>query len=460
MSKITEGLKVIDEGFAGFGFPAEFLAEYDQLECLSSRKGKDTFLVRSRADGSLAVAKCYDKSVFSFAPGAAEPASSEVCKGLPRFIASYESESCVCVLREYIDGTPLSEYVKTEALSRERIREICLRLCDILIYLHGLKPPVIHRDIKPENVIIDASGGVWLIDFDIAREFKPEAESDTFFFGTKGYAPPEQYGFAQTDARADIYSLGVLLRFLLTGSVRANANVRVYRPLQKVIDKCTAFAPEKRYADVRAVKKALKAAGPQARVRRTVCLIAACAAGVALLAAGSIAAYKALTYTPFTEGYVPAYVSDEKKVAEGVKYMRDNYDTDMFDASDDIADIGLLRRALIELYGLDRDYVYGVNTDMPQESDDFFLPWGWDDGQTIDRDIAVYAAVKVHDPGIVADWSSLKDDNGYYPGVRLAVAFSDARGLTDGVNKPGDLSIGELALILANADRFFYGLSR
>ena len=460
MSKITEGLKVIDEGFAGFGFPAEFLDSFDQLECLASRKGKDTFLVRSRADGSLAVAKCYDKSVFSFAPGAAEPASAEVCKGLPRFIASFESESCVCVLREYIEGTPLSEYVKTEALSRERIREICLRLCDILIYLHGLKPPVIHRDIKPENVIIDASGGVWLIDFDIAREFKPEAESDTFFFGTKGYAPPEQYGFAQTDARADIYSLGVLLRFLLTGSVRANANVRVYRPLQKVIDKCTAFAPEKRYTDVRAVKKALKAAGPQARVRRTVCFIAACAAGVALLAAGSIAAYKALTYTPFTEGYVPAYVSDEKKVAEGVKYMRDYYDTDMFDAADDIASVGLLRRALIELYGLDRDYVYGINTDMPQESDDFFLPWGWDDGQTIDRDIAVYAAVKVHDPGIVADWSSLKDDNGYYPGVRLAVAFSDAQGLTDGVNKPGDLSIGELALILANADRFFYGLSR
>jgi hypothetical protein len=181
---------------------------------------------------------------------------------------------------------------------------------------------------------------------------------------------------------------------------------------------------------------------------------------VVLLSAASIAAYRALTYTPFTEGYVPAYVPDEKKVAEGVKYMRDNYDTDMFDAADDIADIGLLRRALTELYGLDPDYVYGINTDMPQESDEFFLPWGWDDGQTVNRDIAVYAAVKVHDPGIVADWSSLKDDNGYYPGVRIAVAAAAAHSLADGVNKPGDLSVGELALILANADRYFYGLSR
>ncbi len=460
MSELLDGLKVIDEGFSRFGFPPGFLDSYDQLECLSSRKGKDTFLVKSRGDGSLAVAKCYDKSVFSFAPGAAEPASAGACRGLPRFVASYESGSCVCVLREYIEGTPLSEYVKTETLSRERIREICLRLCDILIYLHGLDPPVIHRDIKPENVIIDPSGDVWLIDFDIAREFKPEAESDTFFFGTKGYAPPEQYGFAQTDARADIYSFGVLLRFLLTGSARENANVKVYRPLQKVIDKCTAFAPEKRYSDIKAVKRALRAAGPRSRIRRLVCLTAACIAGVVLLSATSIAAYKALTYTPFTEGYVPAYISDEKKVAEGVKYMRDNYDTNMFDAADDIADIGLLRRAMTGLYGLDPDYVYGINTDMPQESDEFFLPWGWDDGQTVNRDIAVYAAVKVHDPGIVADWSSLKDDNGYYPGVRIAVAFSDAHGLTDGVNKPGDLSVGELALILANADRFFYGLSR
>ena len=73
----------------------------------------------------------------------------------------------------------------------------------------------------------------------------------------------------------------------------------------------------------------------------------------------------------------------------------------------------------------------------------------------LDRDIAVYAAVKVHDPAIVADWSSLKDDNGFYPGVRVAVAFAQKYGIMNGANHPGDIPIGELALILANTDRVF-----
>ena len=117
--------------------------------------------------------------------------------------------------------------------------------------------------------------------------------------------------------------------------------------------------------------------------------------------------------------------------------------------------MGDLRAAMIDLYGLNRDYVYGINTEMPQESDAFFMPWGWDDVQTVDRDIAVYAAVKVHDPSIVADWSSIKDDNGYYPGVRAAMAFAEKTGILTGVNRPGDITLGEMALILANADRVF-----
>ena len=83
------------------------------------------------------------------------------------------------------------------------------------------------------------------------------------------------------------------------------------------------------------------------------------------------------------------------------------------------------------------------------------MPWGWDDGQTLDRDAAIYAAVKAHDPAIVADWSSLKDDNGFYPGLRVAVAFAEEHGITAGANRPYDITLGELALILANTDRVF-----
>lgn len=67
----------------------------------------------------------------------------------------------------------------------------------------------------------------------------------------------------------------------------------------------------------------------------------------------------------------------------------------------------------------------------------------------------VYTAVKVHDPARVADWSELKDDNGEYPGERVAVAFAEKTGILTGANRPYDITIGEMALILANTDRVF-----
>ncbi len=72
-------------------------------------------------------------------------------------------------------------------------------MCDILNYLHSQNPPIIHRDIKPQNVIVDERGRVTLIDFGISRMYDAGARADTLCFGTRHYAAPEQYGFAQTD---------------------------------------------------------------------------------------------------------------------------------------------------------------------------------------------------------------------------------------------------------------------
>lgn len=135
--------------------------------------------------------------------------------------------------------------------------------------------------------------------------------------------------------------------------------------------------------------------------------------------------------------------------------MKEKYGTFMFDEADDYAAMGDLRRALIDLYGLEHDYVYGHNDDVPRESDAFFLPWGWDDGQNVDREPMIYAAVKVHDPSIVEDWSSIKDDDGFYPGVRVAVAFAEKTGIASGMNRPLDITKGEMALVFADADRVF-----
>lgn len=446
--------KIIDSIFSEYEYPKEFLAEYDQMECLASHKGRETFLVKEKESGSYAIAKCYDTSVFDIS-------SNEVItmdydfKGLPRFIKEYRAESCVCIVREYVKGESVSKLLGEQKMTQRQIIDICVKLSDILIFLHHQDTPVIHRDIKPENIIITPENEVYLIDFDIARTVNPDAESDTLFFGTRGYAPPEQYGFSQTDAKADIYSFGVLLRFMMTGSIKANSNIRIYSPLQKIIDKCTAFSPEKRYADMKNVKRDLLLANPKAQAFRVGRIVTAIVLACAVLTFGGIKLYQYITYSPFTADHIPAYISDEERIVDAVAYMKEKYDTDIFDESENFATVGDLRKVLMEVYGLDHDYVYGFAPDIPQESEDYFMPWGWPDSNYLDRDIVVYAAVKVHDPSIVSDFSKLKDDNGFYPGVRLAVMFAEDTGMLTGANRPGDISIGEMALIFANAEKVF-----
>ena len=159
-------------------------------------------------------------------------------------------------MREYVEECRLIS-ISPDGLTEAQIVALCVKLCDILIYLHGLKPPVIHRDIKPQNIIVKANGEISLIDFDIARTYDDEAKTDTQFIGTRTYAPPEQYGFSQTDCRADIYSLGVLLCYMLTGDTDVKKAAISNKRLASIVRRCAAFSPEERYSDMTAVKKAL-----------------------------------------------------------------------------------------------------------------------------------------------------------------------------------------------------------
>ena len=90
-------------------------------------------------------------------------------------------------------------------------------MCDVFHYLHTQRPPIIFRDIKPADIIITRSGRICLIDFGIARLYRP-GWKDTGPLGTPGYAAPEQYGRrAHTTPQTDIYGLGATLQTLLTG---------------------------------------------------------------------------------------------------------------------------------------------------------------------------------------------------------------------------------------------------
>ena len=437
-------------------YPVDFLKEYTIMECLSERNGIDTFLVQNQTGQSF-IAKCYDKELWE-QTGENHILSELQSVHLPKQIETFENAYMVITVREYIDGTPLDRYAVENELSVDEIIGICVKLCDILEVLHHREEPVIHRDIKPQNIIVRPDGEIALIDFDIARIFRRENDTDTYFFGTVMYAPPEQYGFSQTDARTDIYSFGVLLRYLLTGSARENKNIRVYRPLEKIIEKCTAFSPKERFSDISQVRKNLMSANPKAQLLKKLKISGLIVIMACLVSFGGVKIYQYITYDPFSDASIPHALNDEERIQDAVRYMKEKYGTQLFDSStEEYATMGFLRKVLMEVYGLEKEYVYAYQEEgeLAEEGDTYFFPWNLDDGQTIRRDTMVYTAVKVHDARMVADWSDLKDDTGEYPGERVAVAFAEKYGILEGANRPYDITVGEVALIFANTDRVF-----
>ena len=126
----------------------------------------------------------------------------------------------------------------------ERI-SILTQICDGLEFLHSAEPPIIHRDIKASNIMVTDDGIVKIIDYDAAKIFIAGQKKDTVMIGTQGLAAPEQYGFAQSDVRTDLYALGKLVERMLPDNVDA----------KRIADKATQMDPEKRYASAAQMKQ-------------------------------------------------------------------------------------------------------------------------------------------------------------------------------------------------------------
>lgn len=172
---------------------------------------------------------------------------------LPRVYEVAKEGDTVTVLEEFIKGVTVADVLSNGLYNEKGVRRVARDVCDALTVLHG--KGIVHRDIKPENVMITDSGNVKLLDFDASRIFKADSTADTRIMGTTGYAAPEQFGLAQSDARADIFSLGVLMNVMLTGE---HPSKKLYRgKLTRVIEKCTRLDPEQRYQSAGELKKAL-----------------------------------------------------------------------------------------------------------------------------------------------------------------------------------------------------------
>ncbi len=178
---------------------------------------------------------------------------------LPRIVDIINHDNVIYVVMDYIEGEPLSKILQQDgAQPQEVVLEWAESLCGVLEYLHSQNPPIIYRDMKPANVMLQPNGNIKLIDFGIAREYKEHNLEDTVALGTKGYAAPEQFGGrGQTDARTDIYCLGVTLYHLLTGhnpcdppyklNPLREMNPNLSAGLENIIIKCTQLNPADRY---------------------------------------------------------------------------------------------------------------------------------------------------------------------------------------------------------------------
>lgn len=215
--------------------------------------------IRKRIDCSAGVGRAYERLWDAQRSGI-------ILHGVPRLVECLRSGDELSVVTEFIDGRTLGELVRDEGASERLATGIMPALCDAVFELHTLlDPPLIHRDLKPSNVIVRSDGRPFVIDFGIARAWDGEADADTVRFGTRAYAPPEQFGFGQTDARSDVYALGKLALFCATGGEGTGpadeADLRrrgLSAPLSEVIARATAFDPARRFSGARALGRALR----------------------------------------------------------------------------------------------------------------------------------------------------------------------------------------------------------
>lgn len=212
--------------------------------------------VRKRIDLALGVGTAYQELYEAQCSGARFAHA-------PRIVECYKTGRELVVVSEFIPGKTLDAFVNEAGPSIELSLSVVPVVCAAVAELHkAFDPPVVHRDLKPANIIVSEgpSGlSATLIDFGIARRYREGAAADTVRFGTRSYAPPEQYGFGQTSVRSDIYALGMIALFCITGeeahgqpSAESLAHAGVTGPYADAILQATSFDPERRFASAEA----------------------------------------------------------------------------------------------------------------------------------------------------------------------------------------------------------------
>lgn len=219
------------------------LSCYEELTTLD--KNRKVFLVKNINTGEIMV----KKYISHFSSPVYECLKEKKINGIPQIYDLILEEERLIVIEEYIHGQTLEQILEQKKkMDEAEVINIMLEICRILKYLHSQEIPIIHRDLKPSNVLYSNEKKIYVIDFDIARQYTYGQTQDTQFFGTEGYAAPEQYGFGQSDCRTDIYAAGTMMNRMLTGEF-PNQKMAEGK-CGEIIKKCRNIDAEERYASI------------------------------------------------------------------------------------------------------------------------------------------------------------------------------------------------------------------
>ncbi len=226
------------------------LSYYEKITSLNDIHG--VWLVKNKENNRIYVWKeleVYTIDVYIFL-------KQSKSKYFPEIIDFVEIENGLILIEEYINGRTLDEFVNENGVFEYNYAtNIMINLCDALSVIHNAKPAIINRDIKPSNIMITNEGAIKLVDFNIARVYDIQKQDDTMLLGSSDYAAPEQYGYRQSDIRTDIFALGNLYNYLLTGKLPKEE--LTHTAALNVINKCIMLEPNMRYQNVNQLKSAL-----------------------------------------------------------------------------------------------------------------------------------------------------------------------------------------------------------
>lgn len=250
--------------------------KYEVLKLIGRGGFYTTYLVKDvRVNKTWAMKAC-DKKNRHYSPAVREIILTEPYMmkkldhpAIPKVVDIIEDEESLFIVRDYIEGETLETIVRMYgAQPVDSVIQWVRQMCSALGYLHSQNPPLIYRDMKPANVILKSEGTIKFIDFGIMRTYKQNQRGDTCCLGTKGYAAPEQFGGSQTDARTDIFGLGMTMHHLVTGvdpkeppyEVKpiCEINPRLPKGLEYIISKCIEINPDNRYQNTSELMKDLE----------------------------------------------------------------------------------------------------------------------------------------------------------------------------------------------------------